>query len=254
MEQLLPYIVVWPLVFLAGFVDAIGGGGGLISLPAYVIAGLPMHSALGTNKLSSCMGTCLATTRMARSGMVRWKRALPCAAMGLLGSGCGASLAMLIPDQAFRVILLFVLPATTVYIMRSRVLESRKETLPFRTELTICLCVSLAIGVYDGIYGPGTGTFLILAFLSFAHLSLKEAAGTAKVVNLCTNVAAVLVFLLHGQVLFFLGITAGLFNMAGAWLGVTLFKEKGARVVKPIMLGVLALFLLKTLGELTGLI
>ena len=110
----LQFLIVCPLVFLAGLVDAMAGGGGLISLPAYLISGLPVHYAIGTNKLSSGMGTTLATWRFARSGYIHWKLALFCAVCALVGSTTGARLALLIPDAAFRVIMLVVLPLTDV--------------------------------------------------------------------------------------------------------------------------------------------
>ena len=102
MESLLPFIIACPLAFLAGVVDAIGGGGGLISLPGFIMAGLPMHMVLGTNKLSSCMGTSLATFRFWRQGLIQWRRALPCAVCGLVGSAKGANLALLIDDGELR--------------------------------------------------------------------------------------------------------------------------------------------------------
>lgn len=253
METILPYLIAWPLLFLAGFVDAVAGGGGLISLPAYVMAGLPIHQVLGTNKMSNCMGTGLATFRLAKSGMVKWRRALPCAAMGLIGSFCGANLALLISDRVFRIIIVVVIPLTALYLMRGKPFRDDREELPPKRTLFICLLISLALGCYDGFYGPGTGTFLILLFTAAAHVSLNEAAGTAKVVNLTTNLSALAVFIMNGQVLFLLGITAGLWNMAGAYLGINMFKDKGAGIVKPIMLVVLALFMIKTVGELCGL-
>ena len=252
MEQLIPFLIVCPLVFAAGFVDAIAGGGGLISLPAYMITGLPVHVVLGTNKLSSCMGTALATLRYARHGYVNVKRSLVCAALGLVGSTCGARIALMIDDGAFKVIMLVIVPLTAAYVMFHKRLDAEKEPLPEGRTLLLCALISLAIGVYDGFYGPGTGTFLTLAFMGLAHLGLSDAAGTCKVVNLTTNVAALAVFLTSGTVWLALGLTAGLFNMAGAWLGVNCFMGKGMKVVRPIMLGVLAVFFVKLLFDILG--
>ena len=240
------------MVFLAGFVDAIGGGGGLISLPAYLMTGLPAHMVLGTNKLSSVMGTSLATFRFWRSGMIKWRLALPAAVLGLCGSVAGANLALLVDDQVFRWIMVVLIPLTALYVLRGKPLDAERTALSERRTLVACALISLALGVYDGFYGPGTGTFLMLGFTAVAHLTLVQAAGTTKVVNLTTNVSALTVFLLNGQVYLLLGFIAGLFNMAGAWFGVTLFKGQGAKVVKPIMLIVLSIFLVKTIGELAG--
>lgn len=250
MDQLAVFLIVCPLVFVAGFIDAIAGGGGLISLPAYLIAGLPVHTALGTNKMSSCMGTALATLRYARHGFVEVRRSLCCAAVALVGSACGANLALLIDDRVFKIIMLVVVPLTALYVMNRRGLEERTPKLPAGTTLALCMAVSLALGVYDGVYGPGTGTFLMLLFMGAARLGLDEAAGTCKVVNLTTNVAALTVFLLHGTTWVALGLVAGLFNMAGAWLGSGCFMGKGVRAVRPVMLVVLAIFFVKLLGDL----
>lgn len=252
MESLLPFIIACPLAFLAGVVDAIGGGGGLISLPGFIMAGLPMHMVLGTNKLSSCMGTSLATFRFWRQGLIQWRRALPCAVCGLVGSATGANLALLIDDGAFRLIMVVVIPLTALYLMRGRSLDAEREPFGRGLTLALCMCISLAVGVYDGIYGPGTGTFPMIGFTSFAHLTLGQAAGTTKVVNLTTNVSALVVFLLSGHVWLLLGLVCGLCNMAGNYLGVSLFTSKGAAVTKPIMLTVLAIFMVKTVGELAG--
>lgn len=254
MESLLPFLIACPFAFLAGVVDAIGGGGGLISLPGFMMAGLPMHMVLGTNKLSSCMGTTLATFRFWRQGLIKWRRALPCAVCGLAGSAAGANLALLIEDGVFRVIMVVVIPLTAIYLMRGRSLDAERTPLSNRRTIALCMCISLAIGVYDGFYGPGTGTFLIIGFTTFAHVTLGQAAGITKVVNLSTNVAALVVFLLNGEVWLLLGLCCGACNMLGNYIGVSLFTSKGAGVVKPIMLTVLGIFMIKTVGELIGII
>lgn len=252
MDQLAVYLIVCPLVFVAGFIDAIAGGGGLISLPAYLIAGLPVHSALGTNKLSSCMGTALATLRYARHGFVNVRRSLACATVALVGSAVGANVALLIDDRVFKVIMLIVVPLTALYVLRRKGFGEQLPPLSSRRTLAVCMASSLALGLYDGLYGPGTGTFLMVLFMSVAHLSLDEAAGTCKVVNLTTNVAALVVFVSHGTTLVTLGLVAGAFNMVGAWLGSGYFMGKGIRAVKPVMLTVLVIFFVKLAGELAG--
>lgn len=118
------YIIVCPLVFLAGFVDAIAGGGGLISLPAYMLAGLPVHKAIGTNKLSSAMGATLTTARFAKSGFIELRFAIPCSAAALLGSAIGARIALLIPEHVFKIIMLFVLPLVAAYVMSKNRLKT----------------------------------------------------------------------------------------------------------------------------------
>ncbi len=240
------YLIVCPLVFLSGFVDAIAGGGGLISLPAYFISGLPSHLALGTNKLSAMMGTSLTTYRYAKLGYINFKRASLAIIFAFVGSSIGAKIALLIPDQIFKIIMLFVLPATAFYLVRKRNFGQTQEKEQNELKVVIlCALVAFVIGVYDGIYGPGTGTFLILGFCAFANCSIQNANGLTKAVNLTTNIAAVFIFLMNDAVLLQLGLIAGLFSILGNYLGATYFEKKGAIGTKKIMIGVLAIFIIK---------
>lgn len=244
------FILVCPLVFLAGFVDAVAGGGGLISLPAYMIAGLPAHYAIATNKMSSSMGTTIATLRYAKLGYLPGRSCVFYLACGLLGSVCGARLALLMDDSAFKIFMLIVLPLTALYVMRSKGFSQDREPYSAGKTTVIAMLVASVIGVYDGFYGPGTGTFLLLFLTSLAHLRLQEANGVTKVINLTTNLTALVVYLRSGYVLLPLGLTAGLFNIAGNYLGADFFASGGVKAVKPIMLIVLVIFFIKIITEL----
>lgn len=246
------FLIVCPLVFLAGFVDAVAGGGGLISLPAYMIAGLPVHYAIGTNKLSAGMGTAIATGQFARKGYIPWKQAVFCVVCALAGSGLGARLALMLEDGIFRILMLFILPLTAIYVTRSKALAAEKPPFPPVKTLAISMAAAFGIGVYDGFYGPGTGTFLILLLTAAAHMGLRPANGVAKAINLTTNVTALAVYWMNGKVLLPLGLTAGAFSIVGNWLGTRFFEDRGARAVKPIMLTVLAIFFVRVLLELLG--
>lgn len=243
------FLIACPLACLAGFVDAVAGGGGLISLPAYLMAGLPAHVAIGTNKLSSALGTALAVGKLARRGYVPWKRALVLAVGSLAGSAAGASLALGLEEGTFRAIMLVILPVTAAYLLWGKGLREDRPPFPPGKTFAIALAVALGVGLYDGFYGPGTGTFLILLLTAAAHLPLATANGTAKVLNLTTNLTGLALFWLHGQVLLPLGLAAGACGLVGNWLGTAFFLDKGAKGVKPIMLGVLGIFFLKILPE-----
>ena len=247
---ILTYLIVCPLVFLGGFVDAVAGGGGLISLPAYMIAGLPVHNAIATNKLSSAMGTSVATAKLARAHFIPWKKALPCVIAALIGSNIGAHLALLVSDALFKRIMLVILPLTAFYILRTRDLDKSRAELPPLKSTLIATGIALVIGMYDGFYGPGTGTFLILLLTALAHFRLGEANGVAKAINLATNVSSLAVYLMNGKVLLLLGFVAGLCGIAGNYIGVTFFQQKGSKAVKPIMLTVLTLFFIRILSEI----
>ncbi|MBQ0004299.1 MAG: TSUP family transporter [Clostridiales bacterium] len=246
--SLMTFVIVCPLVFLAGFVDAIGGGGGLISLPAYIIAGLPTHLAIGTNKLSNCCGTAIATGRFIRNGMVNFRLGIPSIVAAIAGSYAGAALSVRGDEQIMQYVLLVILPLTAVLVLNKKLFPAEESERPLeltgRIYAVVCIAAFI-IGIYDGFYGPGTGTFLIVAFTVFGKMSTRHANGQAKIINLTTNVTALVVFLLNGQVAVILGLAAAACNMLGAYIGSGLVMEKGAGIVRPSVILVLILLLVK---------
>ena len=245
------FLIVCPLLFLAGFLDAIGGGGGLISLPAYLLAGLPVHSAIATNKLSGSCGTALATIQFIRRGLVNWKLAVPTVAAAILGSGLGAKASMAVNEAVMEKLLLSVLPVAAVIVLRSRSFRNEGDIVLNRRTWATALLSAAVVGFYDGFYGPGTGTFLIIAFTTLAKFPLARANAHAKVINLTTNLTSLAVFLTGGQVVFLLGLAGAACNMAGNFLGAELAVKRGAAVTRPVILIVLGLLALKLLGFLS---
>ena len=246
------FLIICPMLFLAGLVDAIGGGGGLISLPAYLLAGVPIHNAIATNKLSSTCGTTLATIRFIRQGLVDWKLALPTIVCAILGSSIGANASMATGESIMEKILFVILPVVAFLVLNPKLFHDNEDTpLVFNRKVWITAMISsFAVGVYDGFYGPGTGTFLIVAFTVFARLNIRTANAQAKVINLTTNITSLTIFLLNGQVIFLLGIAAAMCNMAGNYVGSSLAMTRGSRITRPVIILVLFLLLLKVLGVL----
>ena len=249
--QLTPimFVIICPMLFLAGLVDAIGGGGGLISLPAYLFAGLPVHTAIATNKLSSACGTALATGRFIRKGLVRFRLAVPSVIAAVLGSSLGARLSLEVSEAVMKYILLAVLPVAAFFVLNRHLFrdEGKHMAAADRKTLAVCIVFAFLIGMYDGFYGPGTGTFLIIAFTVFAKMTVGSANAQAKVINLTSNITSLTVFLLNGQVLIPLGIAGAVCNMAGSWVGSGLAISKGTKIVRPVILLVLLLLLAKIL-------
>ena len=242
------FLIVCPMLFLAGFVDAIGGGGGLISLPAYLFAGLPVHQAIATNKLSSACGTSLSVIRFLRNGLVNLKLALPAVAAAFAGSSLGARLSLAVSEDAMKYTLFIVLPAAAFVVLNRHLFgDGGGEAKADRRTVVVCILSALVIGAYDGFYGPGTGTFLIIAFTVLAKMSVPAANAQAKVINLTSNITSLAVFLLNGQVVLLLGLVGAVCNMAGNWLGSGLAITKGAKIVRPVILIVLVLLLIKIL-------
>ena len=251
MKHLITFLIVCPLVFLGGFVDSIAGGGGLISLPAYMMTGMPIHFAIGTNKLSSAMGTTVSTLQFARSGYMKLKLSLMTIMAALVGAFVGARIALHISDYYFQIILLVVLPATALYLVfNKQALKNNNFTDRLvGKKVLLSLVIALVLGIYDGFYGPGAGTFMLLGLTGIAKLPINLAAGTTKIINLTTNITALSVFLCSGKVFLILGLTAGLFGIAENYLGAIYFKRGGAKIAKPIILMVLAIFFVKLIFD-----
>lgn len=243
-------LIICPLVFIAGFIDAVAGGGGLVSLPAYMLAGLPVHQSIATNKMSSCMGTTIATTKYILNGFIPWKLAPFAIAGALAGSTTGANIALMVDAYYFKILMLFIIPVTTFYVLKTKSFSEEDRELAFAPSLIMTLIIAFLVGIYDGFYGPGTETFLILLLTGIVKMSLKKANGLCKIINLSTNIAALTVYLLNGKVVIFLGLTAGLFNIAGNYLGAVSFSKDGAKFTRPVILIVLTIFFMKLIMEL----
>lgn len=232
----------------AGWVDAVTGGGGLVQLPSLLIAmpDQPPATALGTNKLSSVIGTSAAALTYARRTRVDLRTALPMAIAAFVGAAGGALLASHLPAQAFRPVILVLLVAVWIYTLLRPAMgleENRRFT--GRRHGVIAGVAGLGIGFYDGLIGPGTGSFLLIVLVAGLGLSFLAASATAKIVNLGTNIAALIVFGLTGSVLWLLGLLMGACNLAGAIIGARTAIARGSGFVRAVFLVVVALLILR---------
>lgn len=239
-------------VFLASFMDAIAGGGGIISVPSYLIglSGIPTYYALGTNKLSSGIGTIFSTARFIRQGYVKWSLAAPSIAFALLGSTAGTWLQHHTPDAVLKYLLLAVLPVVAFFTLRTRSWPDEPGEIPFKQQAAIVWAAALIIGAYDGYYGPGTGTFLMILFIRVAKMDTRTAAGGVKVVNLSSNIGSLFTAWRAGYILFGIGLISAVFSILGHYLGAGLAIKNGSRIVKPTVIIVLILLAVKVLSEL----
>ena len=243
-------LIVLVGVFLASFVDGVAGGGGIISVPTYFLAGLPAHLALGTNKLSSGIGTVVSTLRFIRGGYVDWPLAVPSIVLALFGAHLGTRLQLALDERALKWLLLAVLPIVALVVLRQKKFSEEPGNIDRRRQALIVLAASLVVGAYDGFYGPGTGTFLILIYCSLAKMDLRTASGNVKLVNLASNVGALATSLLAGQVFIVLGLIGAAASVAGHYLGSGLAIRDGSKIVRPVILLVLALLAIKVISEL----
>jgi len=244
--DLIQIIIICGLVFLGGFVDSIAGGGGLITLPAYVLAGVPMHMALGSNKFSSTFGTAFSAFNFLRNGKVYIKAIPISVVMALGGSAAGAFVALMVDGYVLRWILIIMIPliATIVLVKKNFGLQNNIHTLQQSVIIVGAGIAALVIGFYDGFFGPGTGTFLILIFTVFLRFDLVTANGNAKIINLSSNVGSLITFLINEQVVFALAIPAAIFGIAGNVLGSSLAIKIGPKIIRPILIAVLLLLLI----------
>lgn len=236
-------LLVWVGVFCASFMDSIAGGGGLISLPAYLLSGLPAHVALGTNKLSSCIGTVASTVRYVKNGYVNWLLAVPAIVLALIGAHFGTKLQLSVDEYFLKILLLFVLPVIAVILLKEKDLPEESRPLNEWKRRAIVWGSSLIIGAYDGFYGPGTGTFLLLCYCFLAKIDVRTASGNVKLVNLSSNFGALVTSLHAGKVLLPLGLSAAVFAIAGQYIGSGLAIKNGSKIVRPFIFIVLILLI-----------
>lgn len=239
-------------VFAASFMDAIAGGGGILSVPTYLMAftGFPTYYVLGTNKFSACVGTVFSTARFIRHGYVDWKLFLPAAGLSLLGSLAGTWLQLRTPDVVLKYLLLALLPIAAFVTLRSRNWPDEEAAMDPRRRTAIVWGAALLIGVYDGYYGPGTGTFLMILFVRAAKLDTRRAAGGAKVINLASNLGSAIVALRNGYVFLGVGMMAAAASVAGHYLGAGVAIKNGSRIIRPTVVVVLLLLTIKVGSEL----
>jgi len=251
MEYLPSLIYLCPLVFLAGFIDSIAGGGGTISVPAYMLTGMPVHLAFGTNKFSSSFGTAIATGRFIRNKAIDIRTAIISGIFSLMGAAIGSRLALLLDDRAFRLLLIVALPCVAVFLVfrRNKVFEGGHEDLSLRKSAVLASVIGLSIGMYDGIIGPGTGTFAIIAYNTFMKHDLKTASGNAKVLNLASNVASLVTFALAGNVLIIIGLPTAVSSIIGNYIGSGFAIRKGAKFIRPMLFVVLGILLVKVIYD-----
>jgi len=238
--------------FLASFMDAIAGGGGIISVPTYLLAfhGLPTYYALGTNKLSAGIGAIFSAARFVRSGLVDWKLTGPAIPLALLGSVCGTWLQHHTPDTILKYLLLIVLPVVAIVTLRTRTWPDEPGEIPFWTQAIIVWAASFIIGGYDGYYGPGTGTFLMIVFIRMAKMDTRHAAGAVKVINMTSNLGSLFTSLTSGYVYIGIGLVSAVTSIIGAYLGAGLAIKNGSKIVRPTVILVLILLTVKVGSEL----
>lgn len=246
--------IVCPLVFLGGLIDAVAGGGGLITLPAYLLAGLPPHVASATNKCGNVFGTLLSTGRFLKHGDIHIPTAVVGTLGALVGAWLGAKLNLLVSEQLLYWLMLIVVPVMAVFLLFKRDFgtEDRSDQFGKLRLLFVSALIGLGVGAYDGFFGPGAGTFLMLAFSGLCKFDLLKASGNTKAANSASNLASLITFAMAGKVMWSVGIPAAVCGIAGNYVGSGLALKKGAKIIRPMFFVVLALLLLRLVSDLVG--
>jgi uncharacterized membrane protein YfcA len=237
--------------FVAGFVDSIAGGGGLITLPVILTLGLPPRVALGTNKLQATFGSASAAWHYARAGLVSFHEVRRAFLLALIGSAAGTVLVQHTDTSFLKKFLPVVLLAVAIYLLFKP--ETGKVPLPSRMpRWGFDLLFGLGLGFYDGFVGPGTGTFWTMAFVLLSGFTLTRATAATKMVNLASNISSLILFLARGEVVLAAGLAMGIGQWLGARAGARVVVRRGFRLIRPIFLTVVILLVLKLLWEAFG--
>jgi uncharacterized protein len=229
---------------IAGFVDSIAGGGGLITLPVLMNLGIDPRLALGTNKLQATFGSGSATVHYARAGAVKLSECRRGSLLAFLGGATGSLLVQQLDPNLLKRLIPILLIAVAIYIwLRPQLGE--KDIHPRMKQPLFDVLFGFGIGFYDGFFGPGTGTFFTLAFMLGLGFNLTKATASSKVMNFATNVASLLIFLIAKKVWFAAGLVMGLGQWLGARAGSKMVMRHGTKIIRPLFLSAVIVITLK---------
>ncbi|MCR5761401.1 MAG: TSUP family transporter [Sphaerochaetaceae bacterium] len=247
-------VILCILIFSAGFIDAIAGGGGLISVASYMACGLSGAYALGTNKFSSVIGCSVSSVNYIRSGNYHLPSLLPSFVTALAGAFAGSRLAVLIDPDVFSLILLGATPVLLALVLVNKNFDRFIREKTTAQYILFGALIGTLVGFYDGFYGPGAGMFMQIGFITLTGLEARKAGGNARLVNLASNLAAVVTFISAGTVVYRLAIPCAACSVLGNFLGSRLAIKKDVKVIRPVMVVVVILLFLKVLLSYLGII
>lgn len=253
MELWQQLLLLCPLLFVAGVVDGISGGGGLIALPSYLMAGLPVTAAYACNKLQSCLGTCASLAKYAKTGYFDLKAALPASLAAILGSWIATQIMFLLSDSvklwiiAVLTVLVILLTLVAGWIKIDKNTRMR-ITLSLKGVLT-CAVIGFGLGLYDGFFGPGGGTVALLLFALILKLDMRVGGGIGKMIVVSSNLAGMLAYIFRGEVRYAIALPCAAVNIIGSYVGASLATKKGAGLVKYISWAVVAMLLIQTITK-----
>ncbi|WP_103615589.1 TSUP family transporter [Campylobacter concisus] len=246
--DLLSYTVFFVAAFLGGFIDAIAGGGGLITLPAIMAMGVPPHLALGTNKLQGVFGSFTATLNFTRKGLINYKECFIGIVFTFIGAVIGATLILFLDATFLKIIIPFLLTAIFFYTLFMPKIGENDRAAKMNERL-FYVVFGLTLGFYDGFFGPGAGSFWMFAMVALIGLNLKKAVAHTKVLNFTSNIVALGVFIIGGKVLWVVGFLMAVGQILGAYFGSNLVIKKEVKFIRTMFLIVVAATICKLLFD-----
>ena len=246
--DLLSYTVFFVAAFLGGFIDAIAGGGGLITLPAIMAMGVPPHLALGTNKLQGVFGSFTATLNFTKKGLINYKECFVGIVFTFIGALIGATLILFLNANFLKIIIPFLLIAIFIYTLFMPKIGENDGAARLNEGLFMVI-FGLVLGFYDGFFGPGAGSFWMFAMVALIGLNLKKAVAHTKALNFTSNIVALGVFVAGGQILWLVGFLMAVGQILGAYFGSNLVIKKEVKFIRTMFLIVVAATICKLLFD-----
>ena len=238
--------------FFAGIVDSITGGGGLITIPVMLATGIPVHYITGTNQCSAWIGSGVASYKFVRSGNIHLRSVFITLPFAIIGSYIGARLNLIVPDRYLKVFMLVTIPIIAVFIFSNKQLgeEDHSDEQSTMAIVLWSVFIGLVLGGYQGFYGPGSGLFFMLAYAACLKLDLAKATGNTRFVIAIASIASVFAYASSGNVIWNLAIILNVFYIIGSYLGAVLVIRNGARIIRPIMICVVGLLIIKIVFDM----
>ena len=248
MEYIHNLIWLCPLLFIAGFIDSVAGGGGLIVLPAYMMCGMPIHYVYGCNKFQCAFGSTVAAWKYFKSGCLDLKITLISAVTSFMCSMLGTRIIFYLKEEQLRTMLMVLLPLTAILVIFMKNAWNYTDTqkpliLP---NVLRALFIGMALGLYDSMYGPGGGTIAILLFTFLLKYDIRTASGNAKLTLIVSNYTALLSYIIAGNIFYAVAIPCALCNVLGNYIGAGFAIKNGAKIIRPVMICVVTVLIVKT--------
>lgn len=256
MNYMTSLLFLCPIAFFASFVDAVSGGGGLLSLPAFLFTGMPVHNAYACNKFNCCISTLISSLRYLKNGMVDKKTALITGVVTFVCSAGASRIVLWMPDRPLRIMVLVSMPLIAILILINKKYPEQdlSNTLSNTRKISFAVLIGAVIGFYDGMLGPGSGTMAILLGAKLLKYDLRKASGNAKITVLFSTLAATISYVIAGKVLWNIAIPVTVCGILGSYVGAGMAIKKGARFIRPMMLLIAFLMIAKMMLDLIGIL